>query len=169
MKPKQSIVVIFGIASDGKPHAARFNESEELLARRAAAVMDFNVGKAVTQNAVAAARPAAQGKIFGSGRAMVPLMKREAYDKLIPLLDTSSAEGEAAATGLLEPEAVKVATHADIKVGSVVLVSDTKTGGWYAAAIVATTDDGDTLTARWRDWPKEKAFTVKRNAVALIP
>jgi len=58
---------------------------------------------------------------------------------------------------------------ADIKVGSVVLgQDDSDEPGWWEAVVVSISKDGDTLTVRWRDYPKQKQATYKRHEVSLL-
>lgn len=173
MKPRSAVIVVLGIASDGKPHAAWFEISEEALARKAASLMGFRVGKVDGEKAAATIKGLAQGKVFASGRALVPYSKMEAYEKLAAAIEFEDGQGPSSSssqTGADPVESEKVGSLADIKVGSVILSGDTKTtNGWYEAVVVAVSRDNETLTLRWRDWPKDKPFSRDRRSVALIP
>jgi len=55
----------------------------------------------------------------------------------------------------------------EIAVGQLVIAQETDPGdGWWEAIVVAV--DGDRLTLRWRDYPKQPKVKRHRTAVALL-
>jgi hypothetical protein len=139
--------------------------------------MGFRVGTAKNEQAAQVVRNLPAGKLFESGKGMVPLVREELFYNLGGLLiydDLWTTYGVVSGT-VSKPE-ISVAKAADeywasIKPGSVVLIHDRTYPGepcWCAAIVTAVTKDGNRLTARWRDCPGFKPFEVDRRAVALI-
>jgi hypothetical protein len=158
---KNQILVLAGIDSDDKPHAAWFAIADELLVRKAAQLMSFRIGLAGDDKSRDLARKLPEGKLFATGKALVPLVKHELYDKLLatikiepPQANPLSAKGPS--NGQSKPPAGANLAPSDlwaaIKVGSAVLCRDgTVANGYWEAVVVTIADDGDTMTLRWRD------------------
>ena len=180
MAEKVPILVVLGIDIDGKPHASRFAEHDAPFVQRAAELMGFHVVRVPPDNAelhgIAAGLPL--GKIFATGRAFVPFVRRSAFDKLATLVEGGvTIEARAAAgVALVYPlahmfttEAVNTADAlwAKIEVGTVVLAAqpDIYGPGWWEGIVVSI--DGDDLTLRWMEAPAEKSFRASRRNVAL--
>lgn len=175
-KLKTEYSVILGIGQDTKPHAARFAVADHAAVAKAAELMDCRVGKAITEPAVKLAAKLPRGKLFDSGKALVPLVKVETYYSLLNALSfdepVGPAETAAAAFRPDQPPAIADALSPwlQIKVGSVVLAPDLgEYAGWYEAVVLAISKDNRKLTVRFRDWPKDKAFGIARDAVAVLP
>src|SRR5437763_829296 len=57
-------------------------------------------------------------------------------------------------------------TWADIKVGSLVIAEEGLEFGWWHAVVIRV--DGDILTLKFRDYPKEAAVKRNRKDIALL-
>lgn len=178
---EKEYLVIAGILKDGKPHAARFPAAEHAAVRKAAEQLNLRPAKASGEAALKVVRKLPEGKIFAAGKALVPFVKAELYTELLKVV-TFEVE-----TDLPAPQTAqsKSANGSDkdkptvpaqdlwlaIKVGSVVLcryVEDNEPG-WWESVVNSISKDGDVLTVRWRDYPKLKAFTVRRMSVGILP
>ncbi len=171
------ILVVLGVGSDDKPHAARFEFSELDVARRLAGLMGFRLAKAATDRSQALAKQLPEGKIFASGKGLLPLVKAELFEDLCAIVDfvvSNDPPGTTPAAGDLEPslrQAIDL-VWAGIKPGSQVLIFDDTYGtfpNWCAAIVTGVSKDNETLTVRWRDYYGWGSFLVKRNAVAVLP
>ena len=175
-------LVILGIGSDDKPHAARFKLANEGVVRKAAELMSMRAGRAGGEQALKLAGKLAEGTLFATGKALVPLVKLDIYNELLKVLTFEPAtSSEAPAPAIAErpsqdPAKSVQATDlappdlwAAIKVGTVVLCrDDSDEPGWWESVVVSVGKDPENLVMRWRDWPRMKSFSVKRHAVALI-
>jgi hypothetical protein len=84
----QPMLVVLGLDASGKARASRFTPGDSEQAMLAARLMDLhavNISEAELR-AVAMVLPI--GKIFATGRGLVPFVKRELYDKLAVLIGT---------------------------------------------------------------------------------
>lgn len=161
MSNKQPIqFIVLGIDGANNPRAAKFAESEAVAAGKAAELMGLRVGKADSEKAQAALKDIPAGKIFETGKGLVPLVKRELYDQLEKLLtfDTKSV-----------PYSPVSDPWAALKVGSMALVFDkVNKEGWFEAVVLEVSKNGETLTLRWRDAPQLKKFKAVRRAVSIL-
>ena len=174
-------LVLAGIAADDKPHAARFPVTEIAPLRKAAELMSMRLGKATGDAALKVARKLPEGKIFSAGKALVPLVKASLYDELLKVVtfhdmgpaaatqSVASKPAEEKAAGTSPPSSIPLDLWNTIKVGSVVLCRFVdEEPAWWESVVIAINKDGDTLTVRWRDYPKLKPFTVKRLSVSIL-
>lgn len=177
MSAKNKYLVMIGVGDDRKARAARFDPAEEAAVRKAAGLMNFRVGHAKNEQAIALAAKLPEGKLFESGLGMVPLVNEDTFYKHFKLLTFDAAWTSA---GIIagrpknaDEAALKAADTlwAGIKVGSVVLgfdATDPQAFGWSAAVVVSVSKDGQKLELRYRDWPGYKTFIAERRAVALM-
>ena len=180
MAEKVPILVVLGIDIDGKPHASRFAEHDAPFVQRAAELMGFHVVRVPPDktelHGVAKGLPL--GKIFATGRAFVPFVRRSAFDKLATLVEGGvTIEAQAAAgvdpvyplADMFTTEAVNTADAlwSKIEVGTIVLAAqpDIYGPGWWEGTVVSI--DGDDLMLRWMEAPAEKPFRASRRNVAL--
>ena len=175
-------LVILGIDTDKKPHAAVFSAADEPVVRNAAEAMGMRLYAAVGDKARAMARKLPEGKLFATGKALVPLVKRAIYDELEKLLTPcppekpadaiKSGTGQASQGSKASPDGAKPPTKGpwtEIKVGSVVLCREEgDEGGWWESVVMTIGADGESMIMRWRDYPKLKSFPAKRHAVGLL-
>ncbi len=127
--------------------------------------------------AVAAGLP--QGKLFESGKAFVPFVKRSTYDALAAHLDdeylaaagkrveaAASADYAKASKGETAPR--HYPEHwSKIAAGDIVLASEGHDDGWWPATVVAVQDAGHYLL-RWTDWPELDQFIRLATQLALL-
>jgi hypothetical protein len=93
----------------------------------------------------------AVGKIYASGHGFVPQVRTAIYDRLLQFADP--------APGL-------PATWDAIDVGHLVIARDDLAAGWWEAIVIAK--DGDMLTLKWRDYPKQAPAVLHRATLALL-
>lgn len=198
MKPATPILVILGLGDDRKPRAARFDTSQLEVARKAAKAMGLRVGTPKTDEAKALAMRLVPGRLYATGKGLIPLVKTATYDELLAKLELEgddarlSAAPEAgkdtgkAASGDAKPGSAvtsndtpsvasadkpdPAALWAAITVGSTVIAPEARPSddGWWRATVVQVSKDGRNLTLRWLDAPKQPPVTLKRQAVALL-
>ena len=176
MNTKQTMLVIMGLGADQKPRAATFAIEDVETAAKAANHMGLKLAKAETPEALTLAKQLPEGKLFASGKGLLPLVRREVYDKLVKLVTPVDAKAAVPAAKPAEPPATpavtaepgfKSAWHA-IEVGATVLWRASKDEGWFEAVVVTISKDRKVLTMRWRDYPKLPNFNVKRFDVGII-
>jgi hypothetical protein len=168
----EKFLVVLGLDSEKKPHAARFSFVDEKAVNKAAGTKGFKIGIAKTREAAEIAAKLIEGKIFDSGRGLVPFVTRETYDKLLTVLeikeDAPSPPPPAAVATTGKPTDLRTA----IKVGSIVLVHDPEPGpdrSWWECKVTEVSKDLKVLTVVWRQYPKLPPIRVKRSAVAMLP
>jgi len=183
-------IFAFGLDDTGKPRGARFLHG---LKDDAAAALREMRCQLVPDNVddfsgIAIRLPI--GRIYASGKAFVPNIRRELYDKLIAALPQPT-EGQTDTTSTPAVEETTEATQAvvgkeappevacvspttsglprswqTIGVGHMVLIHCSPEDGWWEAVVVVR--DGDILTLRYRDFPKDPLFNRHINSVALV-
>lgn len=177
MSNGNKMLVILNVDDARKAHAARFNAGEEGAVRKAAGLMGMRLGVAKTDKALELARKLPEGKLFDSGKGMVPLVREDIYYALCANLTFDQAwTSRGVVTGAdSSPDSTTLkaadAYWATVKIGSTVLVFDYDEPEfplWSAAIVTGIARDGETLTARWRDYPALKPFTVQRQSVGLL-
>jgi hypothetical protein len=169
-------VILFGIDSSGKPKAARFGAKHAGLATRAANQLQL---RALPSNDPKVAQIAARlpvGRVHATGRMFVPFVRRDLYDKLLAAAPNAASEQRAAAppsgTGGdaggkpsgSPPHLPK--TWAEIGIGDLVVAFESADEGWYEAIVAEA--NGDMLTLRWRDYPRERRVVRHRNRLGLL-
>lgn len=178
-KPKP-LYVILGTDKDGNKRAARYQHADAITVAKAAAMTGFRIARAFSVKARAAAKPLPEVQLFASGRALVPRVKQAIFKTLSESLSFPVAQpcktspspqkrSEDVAEEHEELDGFVRNPWASIKQGSLVLAEEPEDGGWYEAVVVGLASKGQTLSLRWRDWPKLKAFTIQRTAVAIPP
>jgi hypothetical protein len=157
--PKPRTFILFGIDKDKKPRAARFVEEELGLLAKAAEAMDLMMCEVTNGRKVELASKLPAGELNASGTTFVPFIRQDLYEKVVEaagddakLMDPPSADGVPL-------------TFDDIRPGHVVVAHESPAYGWWEAIVFAKT--GDTLTLRYRDYPRFPKFNRPRSAVAL--
>lgn len=180
---EEAALIMVGLDDKAKPHASWFALSDTAKVATAADLMDMAVIEVKTPDLVAIAAALPRGKLFDSGRAFVPFVKRETYEKLATYLDddfiaATSARIEAAAPGGSGAAGYAKASKGEtttrlpedwskLAVGDRVLASDGPGDGWYEADIQEALPD-DKFRLRWRDWPELSDFTRSITDIALL-
>jgi hypothetical protein len=171
-------VVLFGLDEAGKPKAATFGEKLAALARTAAQQMHLQIVPIANPALAEIASQLPTGRIYSSGRGLIPFIRRDLYAKLLVAASPSSGAGQSPAGP--ERPADPGGSSSDPKEGSgrrpsdwdaigpgdLVLNQESPTEGWYAVIVVARKDD--MLTLRYRDFPRSPKFSENRLNVALL-
>ncbi|MBZ9925027.1 hypothetical protein [Mesorhizobium sp. BR1-1-4] len=179
-------LIVLGLDEGGKAHASWFGEAEVGLAEKAAGMMGMAalpVADASDLKGLADKLP--QGRVFESGRAFVPFVKRTVYDAIAthlppgyrfptraaddrpaPGKSKKASGGAAPEGGPKRPEPHRPTDWDKIEVGSLVLATEGAFQGWYEATVTKISPED--LTLRWRDWLEMPAFTRKPNHIALL-
>jgi hypothetical protein len=169
-------VVLFGIDSRGKPKAARFGKDAASLAVKAASQLRLRVLPTDQPKVAEIAARLPVGRVHATGKTFVPFVRRELYDKLIAAAGNgnsaisvrtvaSQASGPAKTSS---PSANPNLPHSwdRIGLGDLVVAQEALEDGWYEAIVVEV--NGDMLTLRWRDYPRERRLVRHRFRVALL-
>lgn len=179
MLSDQPALVLLGLDDKGKPHASWFTDADAEAVYRAASLMSFAVIQIDTDDLAKITASLPPGKLFESGKAFVPFVKRETYELLAAHLDedflaATSARVAAAADGHAYAEASKGEAPAHLPedwsklaVGDRVLASDGPGDGWYEADVREILPDGR-FRLQWRDWPEIAPFSRAVTDIALL-
>jgi hypothetical protein len=156
-------VVVFGLDSNWRPHAAWFPHTQADQARAAAKQLRLNVIEIANGTAAELVTKLPAGQIHAAGPAMVPPVREDLYEKVVATINPRGEAGQDPGAPVVTdlPE-----TWAAIKPGHLVLAQDSLVGGWYEAIVMGRT--GDKVTLRSRDYPGFPNFTVPVKAVALV-
>lgn len=175
--PPQPAVIMVGLDDKGKPHASWFAADHADAATIAAELMGMALIEVVGDlTAIAATLP--QGKLFESGKAFVPFVKRSTYDLLATHLSDdyltaaaqrvkAAASGDYAKASKGEAPPRKLFDWRKIAVGDVVLASDGPSEGWYECKVLEVQADSHYLL-QWRDWPEVESFTRYVTDIGLL-
>jgi hypothetical protein len=129
------------------------------------------------------------GRIYARGKAFIPNIKRDLYDKLVAALDPARDEsdrsqvgGTAASSAAPNGGAAQSLTYTgailpplasglpqnweSIATGNMILVDAGPGEGWFEATVISRNDA--ILTLRYRDYPKVPKFERHVSTVALI-
>jgi hypothetical protein len=197
-QPKRDLgpaVVLFGLGEGDRPRAAYFPAAQATLATKAAEAMKLNVLKIETPELKALAGKLPAGRIHANGHGLVPFVRNELYAKLTGLAEPKKDEANppapppsaAAAKGSSDDKPPEQAASAKppassrsgaprlphdwdhIEVGDLVIAQEADPeDGWWET--VVTAKNGDMLTLRWRNWPRQKAIVRHRlNLARLCP
>ena len=150
-------VVVFGLGDGDKPQAARFPEKLSNLAIKAAEQLKLNVLKVTTDEVAKIAAQLPVGRINANGRGFIPYVSQNLYQKLTEL------------AGTVQPAPAPNLPRSwnEIDVGHLVIAREEGVDeGWFEAIVLAK--DGDMLTLKWRDYPKQAHQIRHRASVALL-
>ena len=157
-------VVVFGLDSNWRPHAAWFPHTQADQARAAAKQLRLNVIVVANGTAADLVAKLPAGQIHAAGPAMVPPVREDLYEKVVATINPHGEAGQDPG----DPIGTDFpSSYWDtIKPGHVVLARDGLIEGWFEAVVVSRT--ADKLTLRSRDYPGYSKFTVPVMAVALV-
>ena len=176
---------VLGFDNNGKPRGARFAEYNERVLNFVSDLMLTSVFPASSAFAEAAMK-LPQGRIYSSGKAFIPPIKRDLVEKLAAVLNTPGDESKtfrlAHPPGQTpedegNPEEAKIRTTSpiafglprswdSIQPGHVVLILESPSDGWWEATVLEREDE--ILTLRFRDYPRQPKFQRHISQVALI-
>ena len=165
----------------GKPRGARFAAWTDV-----AVVAATKMGLSLVHPASAAFSELAQklpkGRVYASGKAFVPNIRRDLYDKLIAVTQMPGdgslvvTPGQSS-TNCIDDGGEQVACISPIipglprswdsvGVGHVVLVHESPDDGWWEAVVVHR--EAEVLTLRFRDYPRQPSFVRHISTIALV-
>jgi hypothetical protein len=168
MSKQKPIIIVAGLDQEQRPHAARFTLVDEQLAAKAASLMGLKIGMAETSKALSLARELTKGRVFATGRALVPYVKQEVFDET-----QTAILFEEPNPILFEPEAdsdplLPESAGDPIAIGRVVLALEGKGLGWWEAIVLDVDDEHDRVSLKWREWPELRRFTRTRAELGII-
>jgi hypothetical protein len=167
-----SPLVLFGIDSRGKPKAARFGKNAASLALKAASQLQLRTiaGDDPKIADIAARLPV--GRVHATGKAFVPFVRRDLYDKLLAAAANGNGSSPVRLTGSGAATASPPSGNPNlprswdqIAAGDLVVAQEGLEDGWYEAIVIEV--NGDMLTLRWRDYPRERRVVRHRFRVGL--
>ena len=178
-------LVVFGRDDAGKPRASWFDAASADLAIKAGEAMRMRILKVEPEEQKDVARQLAPGRVFASGRAFTPFARATVFSKLVELAKASNGDASAdtAASAANSAAAIPGGSGAagsgvpgapqrpqdwdEIGIGSVVLATVGVEDGWWESIIIGV--NGEALTLKWRDFPREPVFVRRRTELALLP
>ncbi|SRR5258708_15311479 len=186
-------VYVLGLDANGKPRGARFAELKDNIA---SAAMDMNCRVLIDQPEAVSAlgMKLPVGRVHGGGKVVklfVPNIRRDLYDKISEAARIAAEKSDAeiaagaeersaeiksliaqADAALAEARCVSPVTSGlprsweTIGVGHMVLLHESPEDGWWEGIVIKR--EGDLLTLRLRDFPKQGTFVRHINTVALV-
>jgi hypothetical protein len=162
-------IVLFGMSDDGKPQAGLFPEAQSALAKKAAKQLHLTAVSVSASELATLGTKIPAGRLYANRRTFVPNVRRDVHDKLIEFAkaggSTAASRGSASGNQPLPPSAGFPKDWDSIAPGHQVIVQCSLPDGWWESIVLKR--DGDMLTVRWRDYPKDPSFTVHYGQVAL--
>jgi hypothetical protein len=168
----QPALLVFGLDQAGKSKAGRFVAAHGETAKEAAKALKLTVLEIAGADLEELAKKVPVGRIHARGKAFIPYVKRDLYDRLTALSSepppgdgsAAVAKGPAAKPPASPPTVPK--DWSSLTVGHLVLAKEAPTAeGWWDAVVLER--DGDTLLLRWQGYPKLPTFQRAVTAVAL--
>jgi hypothetical protein len=154
--------VLYGLDEHGKPRAASFSAKEAALAKKAAGLMNVKVLNVAGPPLSEIVAKLPSGRLYSSGRGLVPNIRGKLYAQLIEAANGSGAAGSqnGSSGGRWPP------LWSAVETGQVVIAQETeKEMGWSEAMVVGR--NGDMFTLRWKEPPNKKLITRHRINLAL--
>ena len=170
---KQYIMILGLDEKKQQRRAAKFDIGHAEAVRKAAHLMELSTAIPKTEEQRALLSKVAEGKLFASGKGLVPLVKKPVYDILIAKLELENPpKPETKANEPASQQAKPALPQAwqELKVGTTVIAPDQTNAaenGWWPGVITAI--KGDLVVLRWIDVPKQKPATFSKSAVAILP
>jgi hypothetical protein len=180
---------VYGLDEGGKPKGARFPATETEKVLPVATAMKLQSSQACSEEVVSLGMKLPVGRTYARGKAFIPNIKRDLYDKLLAAIascneghDHSQAEGAATSSATPGDAVAHAPTEAgailpplasglpqnweSISAGNMILVDAGPGEGWWEAIVISR--DDAILTLRYRDYPKVPKFERHVSTVALI-
>jgi hypothetical protein len=168
----QPALLVFGLDQAGKPKAGRFAAAHGETAKEAAKALKLTVLEIAGADLEELAKTVPVGRIHARGKAFIPYVKRDLYDRLAKLGSEpppGNGSADVAKTPAAKPSASTPTIPKDwssLTVGHLVLAKEAPADeGWWDAVVLDR--DGDTLLLRWHGYPKLPTFKRTVMAVAL--
>jgi hypothetical protein len=107
------------------------------------------------------------GRVHAQGKAFIPYIKRELFDRIQAAGTTTALAAKAKPGSAITavPVAKPPRTWDDIAEGHLVLYQEGPRDGFWESVVMAR--EGETLTLKYRDFPKLPSFQCHFRAVAL--
>ncbi len=158
-------LIVIGRDDQGKPRAARFPASHADLVAKAARAMNFSVCTAEGAALAELVKKLPTGRVYAS--VLVPPVDRKLYVEVVEHLNLTGqlVAGEIDDSDE-QPAQYFPATWDDISVGHLVIAHESAFAGWWEAIVLAR--DGDMLTLKWRDYPRQPNVVRHAATVALL-
>ena len=159
-------ILVFGVDENNKLRAARFQGASPELVAKAAQLMNLKVCEASSPELSEIAQKLPVGRLYAAGKGFVPFVKKDLYAELVAATggDPTNRSGDKGNPAI--PPGLPRSWE-DIAVGHLVLgQADAAEDGWWEVIVLKI--EGDMLTVRVRDYPKEPTYRRHRNAVALL-
>src|SRR4051794_4327657 len=152
----------------GKPRGARFAECRD-VAVTAAAKMGLNSVHPASAAFAELAQKLPKGRVYASGKAFVPNIRRDLYDKLIAVTQmpgdgsqvvkpeqsspdrTDESAGQVACISPTIPGLPR--SWESVGIGHMVLIHESPEDGWWEAVVLSR--EAEVLTLRFRDYPRQ--------------
>jgi hypothetical protein len=175
--PTKPVLVVFGLDQTGKPKAARFTGGQSEATREAAAAMQLTVFEVTGPDLEELARKLPVGRLHARGKAFIPYIRRDLYDRLQATCDKSASNGRNVAANEEPSQKKTQATEVlpiasglpknwdSLAPGHLVLIQESLADGWWECIVTGREDE--ILTLRFRDYPKVPSFQCHIRAVAL--
>jgi hypothetical protein len=181
---------VYGLDEAGKPKGARFPASDTEKVLTVATAMKLQSSQVCSDVVANLGMKLPVGRIYARGKAFIPHIKRDLYDKLLAAIGSSPAahdhlqvEGTAASSAttrsggvahastetgaILPPLASGLPQNWEsIASGNMILVDAGPGEGWWEAIVISR--DNAILALRYRDYPKVPKFERHVSTVALI-
>jgi len=158
------LVLLYHGAKEGR--GAWFNASHRASLKKAATEPNYALVE-VEQPILDQLDPnMPEGKMTADGRPdELPVMLRSSFERLLQLVEARQAAKPAGSEG----KPPLPAPWSDIRVGSIVLASESKEDGWHECVVSAIEGNGEVLLLRWRDYPDFDYFKKPITRVGLLP
>jgi hypothetical protein len=163
----QSELIVLGRDESGSCRAGRFSADQANLVAKAAKAMNLAVCKAAGEALADMAKKLPVGRLYATGRAVVPTVRRTLYEKIAEQFrlagqqvpdETVQSSGDEAAPGL-------PSNWDDVAIGNLVIAQESRVTGWWEAIVLAR--DGDMLTLKWIQYPHLPTVLRHTDSVAL--
>jgi hypothetical protein len=167
-QPPSKTIVLFGLSDDGKPQAGVFPEAKSSVVKKAAKQLRLKAVRLSAKQLAALGTEIPPGRLYANRRSIIPTVKRDVHEKLIQFAKSVGGAGEdrgSSGNQSMPPPAGFPQDWASIAPGHQVIVQCSLPDGWWECIVIKR--EGEMLTVRYRDYPKEDPFTVHYGAVAL--
>lgn len=176
--------LIYGVDKENKPRGARYPSVRDDLV---SAAMDMNLQVLLVPDELASiVSKLPLGRVYASGKAFIPIIRRPLYDKLkaahdtlekIQKIENEKGRAEISRTNrqLIAQADVSLGRKAEgnlptdwiaISPGDMVVALISPDEGWWNC--IVDERDGDLLKLRYRDYPKRPEFTRHISTIARV-
>ena len=159
----------------GKPRGARFDKCTDIVVS-AIREMSLTFIHPASEAFAELAKKLPKGRVYASGKAFVPNIRRDLYDKLVAQRESPGDSSQVHRYGpaaqdipvaCISPMLPGLPRSWDsVGVGHMVLVHESPEDGWWEAVILQR--DDEVLTLRFRDYPKQPTFVRHISTIALV-